>query len=225
MAQDHYAALFTKLSEEGFDSREFVRRLVERGLQELIDAGVAAHIGADPHERTPGRTNRRNGKRPRTLTTQAGDIAIDLPKLREGSWFPEFLEPRRRVDQALYAVVMTAYISGTSTRKVDRLVRALGSGHGISKSEVSRICKRIDQQVKAFRERDLGLANYPYLYLDATYVKARHRHQVRSRALAVAIGVTGDGRREVLGFAVGDGEDLPFWEWPAPLHWYQRECE
>ena len=212
MAQDHYAALFTKLSEEGFDSREFVRRLVERGLQELIDAGVAAHIGADPHERTPGRTNRRNGKRPRTLTTQAGDIAIDLPKLREGSWFPEFLEPRRRVDQALYAVVMTAYISGTSTRKVDRLVRALGSGHGISKSEVSRICKRIDQQVKAFRERDLGLSDYPYLYLDATYVKARHRHQVRSRALAVAIGVTGDGRREVLGFAVGDGEDLPFWE-------------
>ena len=134
MAQDHYAALFTKLSEEGFDSREFVRRLVERGLQDLIDAGVAAHIGADPHERTARRTNRRNGKRPRTLTTQAGDIAIALPKLREGSWFPEFLEPRRRVDQALYAVVMTAYISGTSTRKVDRLVKSLGSGHGISKS-------------------------------------------------------------------------------------------
>ena len=135
MAQDHYAALFTKLSEEGFDSREFVRRLVERGLQDLIDAGVAAHIGADPHERTPGRTNRLwRQAHAHPLTTQAGDIAIALPKLREGSWFPEFLEPRRRVDQALYAVVMTAYISGTSTRKVDRLVKSLGSGHGISKS-------------------------------------------------------------------------------------------
>lgn len=92
MAQDHYAALFAKLSEHGFNSREFVRQLVERGLQELVDAGLAAHIGADPHERTPKRTNRRNGRRKRTLTTQAGDIAIDLPKLREGSWFPEFLE-------------------------------------------------------------------------------------------------------------------------------------
>ena len=212
MAQDHYATLFAKLSEHGFDSREFIRQLVERGLQELIDAGLGAHIGADPHERTPKRTNRRNGKRKRTLTTPAGDVEIDLPKLREGSWFPEFLEPRRRVDQALYGVVMTAWIDGVSTRKVDRLVKALGSERGISKSEVSRICQRIDGQVKAFRERDLGRIDYPYLYLDATYVKARCNHQVRSRALAVAIGVNADGYREVLGFAVGEGEDQPFWE-------------
>ena len=135
MAQDHYAALFTKLSEEGFDSREFVRRLVERGLQDLIDAGVAAqHRGGPPraHCETHEPPLAASARAP--STTQAGDIAIDLPKLREGSWFPEFLEPRRRVDQALYAVVMTAYISGTSTRKVDRLVKSLGSGHGISKS-------------------------------------------------------------------------------------------
>ena len=211
MAQDHYAALFTKLSEHGFDSREFIRRLVERGLQELIDAGLAAHIGAGPHERTPGRKTRRNGKRKRTLTTPAGDIEIALPKLREGSWFPEFLEPRRRVDQALHAVVMTAYIDGVSTRKVDKLVKAMGGDRGVSRSEVSRICKRIDGLVTAFRDRDLAAINYPYLYLDATYVKSRGRHHVRSRSVAIAIAVNSEGRREVLGFAVGDGEDVPFW--------------
>ena len=212
MAQDHYESLFAKLAENGFDSREFVRQVVERGLQELVDAGVAAHIGAGPHERTPERKTRRNGKRSRTLTTQAGDVVINLPKLREGSWFPDFLEPRRRVDQALYAVVMTAYISGTSTRKVDRLVKAMGSGHGISKSEVSRICKLIDEQVRAFRERPLDRVEYPYLYIDATYVKARKDHRVRSRAVAIATAVTAEGRRQVLGFCVGDAEDQPFWE-------------
>jgi putative transposase len=128
-----------------------------------------------------------------------------------GSFFPNLLEPRRRVDQALWTVIMTAYITGTSTRKVDDLVRALGCESGVSRSTVSRICKGIDDEVAAFRTRPLDHIAMPYVYLDATYIKARHRHRIVSRAVMVATAVTTDGNREVLGVDVGDSEDEVFW--------------
>jgi transposase-like protein len=131
--------------------------------------------------------------------------------LRSGSFFPSLLERRRRVDQALFAVVMEAYLHGVSTRKVDDLVKALGIDSGISKSEVSRICADLDIEVSAFRDRTLAETTFPYVFLDATYCKARVNHRVVSQAVVIATGVTGDGRREVLGFDVGDSEDGAFW--------------
>jgi putative transposase len=193
------------------DSKDLFRRLLERGMQELIDAELTATIGAELHERTDTRTNQRNGGRERTLSTPAGDIELRIPKLRVGSFFPSLLEPRRRVDQALWAVIMTAYITGTSTRKVDDLVRALGCESGVSKSTVSRICKGIDDEVAVFRTRPLGHVAMPYVYLDATYIKARNNHRIVSRAVVVATAVTVDGNREVLGVDVGDSEDEVFW--------------
>ncbi len=193
------------------DSKDLFRRLLERGMQQLIDAELTATIGAELHERTDTRTNQRNGARERTLSTPAGDIELRIPKLRVGSFFPSLLEPRRRVDQALWAVIMTAYITGTSTRKVDDLVRALGCASGVSKSTVSRICKGIDDEVAVFRTRPLGHLAMPYVYLDATYIKARNNHRIVSRAVVVATAVTVDGNREVLGLDVGDSEDEVFW--------------
>lgn len=193
------------------DSKDLFRQLLERGMQQLIDAELTATIGAELHERTDTRTNQRNGARQRTLSTPAGDIELRIPKVRIGSFFPSLLEPRRRVDQALWAVIMTAYITGTSTRKVDDLVRALGCESGVSKSTVSRICKGIDDEVAVFRTRPLGHLAMPYVYLDATYVKARNNHRIVSRAVVVATAVTIDGNREVLGVDVGDSEDEVFW--------------
>ena len=193
------------------DSKDLFRRLLERGMQQLIDAELTATIGAELHERTDTRTNQRNGARERTLSTPAGDIELRIPKLRVGSFFPSLLEPRRRVDQALWAVIMTAYVTGTSTRKVDDLVRALGCSSGVSKSTVSRICKGIDDEVAVFRTRPLGHLAMPYVYLDATYIKARNNHRIVSRAVVVATAVTADGNREVLGLDVGDSEDEVFW--------------
>ena len=170
-------------------------------------------IGADRHERTEQRLGYRNGYRSRSLTTQVGDIDLLIPKLRAGSFLPSILEPRRRVDQALYAVIMEAYINGVSTRKVDALVSALGSQSGISKSQVSRICQEIDQQVQAFLNRPLQETGYAYVYLDATYLHGRlgKALQVCSRAVVVAMGVNADGRRELLGLKVGDSESEGFW--------------
>ena len=145
------------------------------------------------------------------MTTTAGDLNLRIPKLRAGSFFPALLERRRRVDQALYAVVMEAYLHGVSTRKVDDLVKALGADTGISKSEVSRICADLDHEVGAFRDRDLSAMGYPYVFLDATYCKARVNHRVVSQAVVIAFGVAADGRREVLGFDVGDSENEAFW--------------
>jgi putative transposase len=145
------------------------------------------------------------------VSTPAGDVELKIPKLRKGSFFPELLEPRRRVDRALWAVIMTAYVTGTSTRKVDDLVRALGCDSGVSKSTVSRICAEIDEQVAVLRERRLDHTTFPYVFLDATYVKARVDHQVVSHAVVIATGVTADGNREVLGVDVGDSEDELFW--------------
>ncbi|HEY9558022.1 MAG TPA: IS256 family transposase [Acidimicrobiales bacterium] len=193
------------------DATDLFRRLVERGMQDLIDAELTAAIGAEPHERTESRLNQRNGARPRTLSTPAGDVELRIPKLRVGSFYPSLLEPRRRVDRALWAVIMTAYITGTSTRKVDDLVRALGCDSGVSKSTVSRICSGIDDEITAFRTRRLDHMAMPYVYLDATYIKARHDHRIVSRAVIVATAVTTDGNREVLGLDVGDSEDEVFW--------------
>jgi len=198
---------------DGSSAGELIPELATRGLQQLIELELAAFLGADWHERTEERLGHRNGYRPRTLTTQVGDLALQIPKLRAGSFLPSILEPRRRVDQALYAVIMEAYISGVSTRKVDSLVAALGSQSGISKSQVSRICQDIDQQVQAFLGRSLESNSYAYVYLDATYLKGRlgKAQQVCSRAVVVAMGVNEDGRRELLGLKVGDSESEPFW--------------
>lgn len=142
-------------------------------MQELIDAELTERIGAAPHERADARSNWRNGGRQRLLSTPAGDVDLWVPKVRVGSFFPALLEPGRRVDQALWAVIMTAYVHGTSTRKIDDLVRALGVDAGVSKSTVSRICGQLDEQVEAFRSRRLDHTGFPYVFCDATYVKAR----------------------------------------------------
>ncbi|MEU4955827.1 IS256 family transposase [Streptomyces lavendulae] len=193
------------------DGLELVREVAERLLQELIEAEATARIGAEWGERTDARTAWRNGHREKTVTTQAGDLELAIPKLRAGSFFPSLLQRRRRIDQALYAVVMEAYVHGVSTRSVDDLVHALGSDTGISKSEVSRICAGLDEQLDAFRARPLDHTRFPYVFLDATYVKARVDHQIVSQAVVIATGVTEDGGREVLGVMVGDSETEVFW--------------
>ncbi|MCZ7456116.1 IS256 family transposase [Streptomyces sp. WMMC940] len=193
------------------DGLELVRGVAERMLQELIEAEATARIGAEWNERTETRTALRNGHRDKTVSTQAGDLDLAIPKLRSGSFFPALLERRRRIDQALYAVIMEAYVHGVSTRSVDDLVKALGADTGISKSEVSRICQDLDGQLTAFRARTLDHVRFPYIYLDATYCKARVDHQIVSRAVVIATGITEDGGREVLGVMVGDSETEMFW--------------
>ena len=145
------------------------------------------------------------------MSTPAGDIEVAIPKLRQGSFFPELLEPRRRIDKALWAVIMTAYITGTSTRKVDELVKALGCDSGVSKSSVSRICTQIDTDVTVLRTRRLDHQAFVYVWLDATYVHVRHRGQVTSMAVVIATGLRADGHREILGIDVGDSENETFW--------------
>ena len=180
-------------------------------IQELIEAELTARIGAEPGERSLSRNNQRNGHRDKLVSTPAGDVTVGIPKLRKGSFFPELLEPRRRIDKALWAVIMTAYITGTSTRKVDDLVKALGCDSGVSKSSVSRICKNIDADVAVLRNRDLGHQPFVYLWLDATYVHVRDGGQVVSKAVVIATGLRADGYREVLGVDVGDSENETFW--------------
>jgi len=193
------------------DVTDPIRRSLEWILQELIEAEATATIGAAPFERTETRVALRNGHRPRLLSTRAGDVELHIPKLREGAFFPSLLERRRRIDRALFAVVMEAWVHGVSTRKVDDVVKALGVGTGISKSEVSRICAELDRDLKEFRNRSLGHVQFPYVFADATYVKGRVRGRVVSRAVVVATGVTATGDREVLGVEVGDSEDGAFW--------------
>jgi len=211
MAIDHSSLLelLEALKAAGVDDR--IRLAAQNMYQALIDAEAEGVIGAGFWERTENRTAVRNGSRPRTLSTTAGDLELRIPKLRTGSFFPSLLERRRRIDQALFAVVMEAYLHGVSTRKVDDLVKALGADTGISKSEVSRICKDLDAEVAAFRDRSLKDTAFPYVFLDATYCKARVNHRVVSQAIVVAVGVSADGRREVLGMDVGDSEDGAFW--------------
>ena len=188
-----------------------IGEILGAALQEMTEAELTARIGAEPGERPPARTVQRNGHRPKLLSTPAGDIEVGIPKLRKGSFFPELLEPRRRIDRALWAVIMTAYITGTSTRKVDDLVKALGCDSGVSKSTVSRICADIDEDVTELRERRLDGIPFVYLWLDATYLKVRENRRVVPKAVVIATAVRGDGHREIVGVDIGDSENETFW--------------
>lgn len=210
MALDHSALLELLETLRSTDENDLMRRALGTILQSLVDAEAAAFIGAQPHERTDGRTTQRNGTRDKTVTTAAGDLTIAIPKVRSGSFFPALLCPRRRIDVALHAVVMQAYVEGVSTRRVDDIVIAMG-GTGISRSEVSRICAELDIEVAAWRTRPLDEQAFPYVFLDATYCKARVNKRVVSQAVVIATGVSAEGRREVLGCAVGDSETEVFW--------------
>ena len=190
---------------------DFMREAMQLVLQALIDLEATERIGATRYERSEHRTTHRNGSRARLLSTKAGDVELAIPKLRHGSFFPALLEPRRRIDRALWAVVMEAFVHGVSTRKVDDLVAALGIDAGVSKSQVSRICGELDSVVASFRERRLDHIEFPYVFLDATYVKAHEGAHVVAKAVIVATGVAADGNREVLGLVVGDSEDKAFW--------------
>jgi putative transposase len=211
MALDQSALLEVLDALKAADVDDKIRQAAETIYQALIEAELSSVIGAAAHERTSSRTGYRNGYRARTLSSSAGDLELRIPKLRSGSFFPSLLERRRRVDQSLFAVIMEAYLHGTSTRKVDDLVKALGADSGISKSEVSRICADLDTEVALFRDRSLAGQPFRYVFLDATYCKARVNHRVVSQAVVVATGVAADGHREVLGFDVGDSEDGAFW--------------
>jgi putative transposase len=210
MALDQSALLELLDLMRSADDGELMRRLLGTIMQELVEAEASAHIGALPHERTEARITQRNGTREKVVTTTAGDLTVKIPKVRTGSFFPALLAPRRRIDVALHAVVMQAYVEGVSTRRVDDLVVALG-GTGISKSEVSRICAKLDGEVAAWRARPLDEQAFPYVFLDATYCKVRINQRVVSQAVIIATGVSADGKREVLGCAVGDSEAEPFW--------------
>ena len=177
---------------------------------ELMEAEVAAQIGAELGERAPtDRTTPRSGYRPRRWDTRVGELELQIPKLRQGSYFPSILEPRKRSEQALVAVVPEAYLNGVSTRKVDRLVEQMGL-RGMSKDQVSRLCRGLDEQVAAFRGRPLEGA-YPYLWLDAKIEKVREPGGVRHKCLVLAYAVHHSGRREVLGLDVGECETEAFW--------------
>ena len=189
---------------------DLMRRLLGGMLQAVVDAEATAHIGAGLHERSETRTTQRNGTRDKTVTTAAGDLTVKIPKVRTGSFFPALLAPRKRIDVALHAVVMQAYVEGVSTRRVDDLVIAMG-GTRISKSEVSRICAQLDADVGAWRTRALDHIAFPYVFLDATYCKVGLNQRIVSQAVVIATGVSADGRREVLGCATGDSETEAFW--------------
>jgi transposase-like protein len=188
---------------------DFLREGLKILTQAVMDVEVSSLIGAQRYERSEQRSNSRNGHREREWDTRVGTIELQIPKLRKGSYFPSILEPRRKAEKALLSVVQEAYVHGVSTRKVDELVESLGI-QGISKSEVSRICKELDDVVQAFKNRPLQGA-YPYVWLDATFPKVREGGRVQSMAFVIAIGVRDTGEREVLGFDIGTSEDGSFW--------------
>jgi transposase-like protein len=201
------AELVRKAEQQG--DVDFLREGVRVLSQALMEVEVSQHIGAQRHERSAERTGHRNGYREREWDTRVGTIGLQVPRVREGGYFPSLLEPRKRAEQALVAVVREAYVQGVSTRKVDDLVKALGLD-GISKSQVSRLCAALDEEVERFRSRRLS-GEYPYLWLDATFVKVRDAGRVVSMAVVLAIAVNADGQREVLGLDVGPSEDGAFW--------------
>ena len=190
-------------------SEEFLRNALENMLQLLMDADVSGQIRAARHERTPARDNYRNGFRERRLDTGVGELQLHIPKLRHGSYFPEFLEPRRLTDKSLLAVIQEAWIQGVSTRKVEGLVQSMGLS-GISKSQVSAVCKEIDERVQDFIFRPLE-GEWPYLWLDATYLKVREGGRVVSVAAIIAMAVNREGRREIVGLHTGPNESETFW--------------
>jgi putative transposase len=201
--------LLDVLRKEELPEGDFLREAVRRMVHELMDAEVTALVGAEPYERSDERTAQRNGHRSRRWDTRVGTLELAIPKLRTGSYFPSWLEPRRRSERALVAVVAEAYVQGVSTRKVEALVQSLGIA-GMSKSEVSRLCASLDAEVRAFRERRLD-ADYPYLWLDARYEHVRDGGRVVSMAVIGAYGLRADGVREVLGITVGVSEDTVLW--------------
>src|SRR5271166_2831806 len=197
-----------ELLEKGSDT-SFLRDMIGFAAERLMALETEALCGATVGERTPDRRNQRNGYRDRDWDTRAGTVELRIPKLRHGSYFPGFLEPRRLAEKALTAVIQEAYIQGISTRSVDDLVKAMGMG-GISKSQVSRLCEEIDERVQAFLTRPIE-GDWPYLWIDATYVKQRQAGRIVSVAVIVAVGANADGRREVLGMDVGPSEAETFW--------------
>lgn len=188
---------------------DFLSQGTQLLAQLAIELEAEQQIGAGRYERSPDRTTYRNGHRDRVWETRVGEIPLRIPKLREGQYFPSLLEPRRRAEKALLAVVQAAYVQGVSTRKVDELLQALGLT-GIDKSKVSRICRELDEFVEAFRNRPLE-GSYPYLWLDALYLKVRQDHRIVSQALIVAIAVRDTGDREILGISLGQSEEYAFW--------------
>jgi transposase-like protein len=200
----HLQALLEKNSDT-----DFLRDMIAFAAQRLMNLEVEGLTGAGHGERSADRLNQRNGYRDRDWETRAGTVELRIPKLRKGSYFPGFLEPRRMSEKALTAVIQEAYVQGVSTRSVDDLVKAMGMS-GISKSQVSRLCGEIDGKIKAFLERPLE-GDWPYVWLDATYVKARRDGRIVSVAVIIAVGVNGDGRREVLGMTIGASEAETFW--------------
>lgn len=210
MADDMRMALGELLRKaQGERDADFLREGVRVLSQALMELEVTQHVGAERYERTTERTGQRNGSRDRTWDTRVGTVELRVPRVRDGSFFPSLLEPRKRAERALVAVVQEAYVQGVSTRRVDDLVQALGL-QGISKSQVSRLCQELDAEVERFRARRLE-GPYPYVWLDATCVKVREQGRVVSQAIVLAIGVKASGEREVLGLDVGPSEDGAFW--------------
>jgi len=197
-----------QLVEKSTDA-DLVRDMLGFAARRLMELETEGLCGAGAHERSPERINQRNGSRDRPWETRVGAIDLRIPKLRRGSYFPSFLEPRRTAEKALTAVIQEAYVQGVSTRSVDDLVKALGMT-GISKSQVSRLCEEIDERVKAFLERPIE-GDWPYLWIDATYVKVREAGRIISVAVIIAVGANTDGRREVLGVGIGPSEAETFW--------------
>ncbi len=188
---------------------DFLRAIAESVLQLIMEADVDGLIGAGRYERGDGRQTWRNGYRDRSLDTRLGTLNLKIPKMRQGAYFPGFLEPRKMVEKALVAVIQEAWINGVSTRKVDELVQAMGMT-GISKSSVSKLCKDIDERVNAFLKRPLS-GDWPYLWLDATYLKVREGGRIVSVAAIIAVAVNTDGKREIVGLHIGPSEAEPFW--------------
>jgi putative transposase len=188
---------------------DFLREMIGFAAQRLMELEVGGLTGAAYGEKSAERLAQRNGYRERDWETRAGTVELRIPKLRRGSYFPGFLEPRRLAEKALTAVIQEAYIQGISTRSVDDLVKAMGMS-GISKSQVSRLCQEIDERVTAFLERPIE-GDWPYLWIDATYLKVRQAGRIVSVAITIAVGVNSDGRREVLGLAIGASEAETFW--------------